>query len=160
MKLDLLSVLVLIWMASATRSSAAVETFMVERTGKPARITAAIDSKGVLHRGAEYGTNPIPWLADRTKSVAAAYPYMERMRHHTGSGVFRVFVDLKTGSVTKVAAIKSTGFKRLDDSAVASLRQWRWKPGTWQQIDMPVTFTIAVPPKRAPAGVERIPKAH
>ena len=141
-------------------SEAAVETFVVDRTGKPARVTAAVDSRGVLHLGAEYGTRPIPWLADRTKSVAAKYPYIERMRHHAGAGVFRIFVDLNTGSVMNVLVMKSTGFKRLDDCAVASLRQWRWKPRTWKQIDMPVTFTIGQPPARVPVGVERIPEAH
>ena len=135
---------------------AAVETFIVNRGSKPARTTAAVDSKGVLHRGADYGSKPVPWLTDRTKSIAAKYPYMERMRHHTGSGVFRIFVDLYTGSVTNVVILKSTGFGRLDGSAVESLRQWRWRPRTWKQIDMPVTFTIAQPPTRVPADVERL----
>ena len=139
-------------------SKAAVETYVVDRGRKSATITAAVDSKGVLHRGAEYGTKPIPWLDDRTRSVAAEYPYMERMRHHTGAGIFRIFVDLNTGSVTNVVVVKSTGFKRLDACSINSLRQWRWKPQTWKQIDMPVVFTIAQPPKRVPAGVEHIPK--
>jgi hypothetical protein len=35
----------------------------------------------------------------------------------------------------------------------AALRQWRWKPGKWKEIDIPVSFTIEEqfePPGRIP----------
>jgi hypothetical protein len=36
----------------------------------------------------------------------------------------------------------SGGFKKLDASAVTALRQWRWKPGTWRQVAMRITFAL------------------
>ena len=150
---------ILILLAPSICLQGAVETYIVDRGRKSADFTA-IDSRGELHRATEYGTKQIPWLADRTKSVPAEYPFLERMRHHAGSATLHLFIDLNTGSVTSVTIKKSTGFKRLDDSAVACLRKWRWKPGTWKEVDMPVVFTIAQPPTRVPAGVEHVPKAQ
>lgn len=157
MKPAVIATAILFWLILAVGSYATVETFLTEGGGKTARNSAAVDSKGVLHRGNEYGNQPLPWLADRTKTVPTKYPYMERAHHHTGSGVFRMGLDLQSGSVTNVVVLKSTGFERLDREAVAALSQWRWKPGKWRQIDLPVTFTIGQPPTVPPKGVERIP---
>jgi TonB family protein len=54
--------------------------------------------------------------------------------------MFRIVLDPKTGLVTRVTVIKTTGFPSLDNSALAALQKWRWKPGRWEEIDMPVSF--------------------
>jgi TonB family protein len=66
-------------------------------------------------------------------------------------------LDVNTGLVTKVDLLKSTGYRNLDDSAAQALRYWRWKPGKWKEIDMPVEFTLqgvpstkALPPGTVP----------
>ena len=104
---------------------------------------SAIDAQGVRHAARDYSGRPVPWRGDITKSVAPEYSYEDRTRHHEGSGLFRLTLDLKTGFVTDVLMIRSTGFKGLDASGVKSLRQWRWRPGTWRQIDIPLTFTMS-----------------
>jgi TonB family protein len=54
--------------------------------------------------------------------------------------MFQLKLDLKTGLVTKVTVINSTGFPALDTSAVTALRQWRWKAGKWKEIEFAVAF--------------------
>jgi TonB family protein len=115
--------------------------------------TSAVDAKGVRHNGNDYPGKHPPWLADLIESVAPNYPSWEQQKHHKGIALCQLTLDLKTGRVTKVTVAKSTGFPRLDGCAVAALRQWRWKPGKWKEIDIPVSFTIEEqfePPGRIP----------
>ena len=59
-------------------------------------------------------------MDDRVKAIAPTYPYRNRQLHHEGKGWFQLTLDLRTGYVSKVAVVKSTGFKALDESAVAA----------------------------------------
>ena len=56
--------------------------------------------------------------------------------------MFRLTLDLKTGTVSKVTVLQSTGAAMLDASAIEAFRRWQWKPGKWKEIDMPITFTM------------------
>jgi TonB family protein len=80
------------------------------------------------------------WIADLIKYHAPEYPTFDLEHHHEGDGLFRITVDSKTGSVPHVTTIKSTGFASLDSSAVRAIREWRWRPGTWKEVDMPIRF--------------------
>ena len=102
-------------------------------------LSSAVDAKGVRYRGTDY-VGPVPWMADAIKKRRPDYPYELRARHVAGSGLFRITLDVTTGSVSKVAMIQSTGVPALDDSAMKTLRQWQWKPGKWKEIDVPITF--------------------
>ena len=148
--------LALIFFSSAIHSRAEVGTYLTEQSEHPARNSAAVDSTGVIHRGIDYGHHPLPWLTDVTKKVPTEYPYVERARHHTGAGIFRITINLDSGAVENVSVVKSIGFRRLDDCAIAALRKWRWTPGKWKQVDLPVTFTIAQPPAGVRTGTEGI----
>jgi TonB family protein len=103
--------------------------------------SAAVDARGVRHRGSNY-PNGGPWMEDAIKSPPPDYPSTERSQGHTGSGLFRLTLDLKTGSITKVTTLQSTGFPTLDSFATEAFRRWRWKPGKWKEIDVPITFTL------------------
>jgi TonB family protein len=104
---------------------------------------SAIDASGVRHSAKSYpGLHP-PWDNDRVKTVAPEYSFWDRMQRHVGSGRFRLHLDLKTGAVTKVDTLQSTGFASLDRSAISAFRQCCWKPGKWKEIDVPVTFVLA-----------------
>lgn len=109
---------------------------------RPASLSAAVDAQGLRHRGNEYA-GLAPWMKDVLKTVAPDYSYNERAHHQTGSGLFRLALDLETGSVTQVSIVKSTGFSALDSSAVGALRRWRWKPRRWKEIDVPITFELS-----------------
>ena len=108
-------------------------------------LSAATDSHGVQHRGGDYGGRRAPWIDDALAKTSPEYPQKEKEQHHTGSGLFRLSVDLKTGLVTKVTVVQSTGYRALDDAAIASFGTWRWRPGQWRQVDMPITFALASP---------------
>jgi len=56
-----------------------------------------------------------------------------------GTGVFVLNVE-KTGVVINAQILKSTGYKILDESAVETLKRWRFQAGTAQQIKIPITF--------------------
>jgi TonB family protein len=116
-----------------------------DQRGDP--LSTAVDAKGVRHRGSDY-VGPVPWMTDAIKKRRPNYPYELRARGFPGrvvaprarSGLFRVTLDVTTGSVSKVAMIQSTGAAALDENAMKALRQWQWKPGKWKEIDVPITF--------------------
>jgi TonB family protein len=122
-----------------------------------ARSYVAIDAHGVLHRSSDYHGKHPPWMDDQVKTMGAEYPYWDRRSHHEGAGLFRLMLDLKTGAASNITVVKSTGFRSLDDSALIALRQWRWKPGKWKQIEMPITFTMAAVPRPLPPGAVLLP---
>ncbi|SRR5713101_3726266 len=83
------------------------------------------------------------WQHDLIKTAPPIYPYTDRARWHQGSGLFRLALDQKTGSVIQVTVEKSTGYKTLDDSAIVALRQWRFRPGKWKAVRVPVNFLMS-----------------
>ncbi len=123
----------------------------------PSNNTAAVDAKGVRHRGEEYRGRLPPWMVDRLRSPSPDYPYGERAQRHAGSGYFRLTLNLKTGSVTRATVLKSTGFSTLDSCAVAALRQWRWKPRKWKEIDTGLTFRLSYSEPQLPRGSVPLP---
>jgi TonB family protein len=116
-----------------------------QQRGDP--LSSAVDTKGVRHRGNDY-VGRVPWMADAIKKQRPDYPYELRARHVAGNGLFRVTLDMTTGSVSKVAMVQSTGVTALDNSAMKALRQWQWKPGKWKEIDVPITFAMSPPSRR------------
>jgi TonB family protein len=127
-------------------------TWAYQKTGG-----TAVDIKGVRHTAREYPGHRGPWdIVDRIKAVAPAYTYEDRARHRQGSGFFAVFIDANTGVPTRVTMIKSTGHPTLDQAAIEALQSWRWKPGRWKEVDIPVTFTMALGAKTPPPGAIRL----
>jgi TonB family protein len=102
--------------------------------------SSAVDTKGGRHQASDYPKGHVPWIQDEVKTVKPDYPYTERAHRIGGFGLYRVTLDLKTGSVTKVTVIQSTGVPVLDDNAKKALRQWLWKPGKWKEINVPIAF--------------------
>jgi TonB family protein len=103
---------------------------------------SAIDANGVKHEAASYPGSRPPWALNQVNAVAPEYPYADRRQRHEGRGIFQLTLDLKSGAVVKIAVSKTTGFVTLDRCAAAALRQWRWSPGKWKEITMPITFTM------------------
>jgi TonB family protein len=131
----------------------------VNSAGSPADLnlfspqTSAMDVKAVRHYGTEY-RGKTPWLTDVVKSVAPYYPIEDRRLHHTGTGWFRLYLDTRTGVVTQIAVLKSTGFSALDNSAITSFRHWLWQPGKWKEVDFKMQGDPYAPP---PPGTVRLP---
>jgi len=57
-----------------------------------------------------------------------------------GSGVFLLKVDIKTGKVTSIKVVKSTGHEVLDHSAIQALQKWRYAPGAVREVRVPIRF--------------------
>jgi len=128
--------------------------------GRQVRGSNAVDAKGVRYYGKNYPGRVPPWLADRTRAIGPEYSFHDRRFRNEGVGFFRLSLDLKTGLVSKVEILRSTGFRTLDNSAVFVLRQWSWKPGKWKEIDMPVSFTMGSGSVvRTPPGAVLLPNA-
>ena len=102
-----------------------------------------MDAAGKRHLGSsEFPGRDAPWIRDRLKFVAPVYSYGDRLTRRQGEGLFRLYIELKTGFVTHVAVVKSTGFWSLDTSAVNALNKWRWRPGRWKEVDVPLRFVM------------------
>ena len=105
-------------------------------------MSAAVDAQGVRHQERDYGRKIAPWNRDLIYAPRPRYPYEVRAKGQGGSGFFRIILDLSSGNVVKVTTIKSTGSPVLDNAAISAFRQWRFKPGKWKEIDLPITFTM------------------
>src|SRR5689334_8885396 len=80
-------------------------------------LSSAVDAKGIRHRGSDY-VGPAPWMTvDVVKKQRPRYPYAIRARQITGHGLFRVTLDMTTGSVTTVTMVQSTRVAALDESS-------------------------------------------
>jgi TonB family protein len=70
------------------------------------------------------------------------YPIEARRQRLTGSGVYILHIDSKTGHVTSVTIQKSTGHKLLDDAVLETCVHWRFKPHLVTDVRFPITFSI------------------
>ena len=77
-----------------------------------------------------------PGYAQRwvTRSSMPEYPLAAQAHHISGSGIFVLRVQIKSGRVKEVIVGRSTGHAVLDSAAVKTLREWRFKPGVLPSI--------------------------
>ena len=81
----------------------------------------------------------VPWAADVLSRVMPDL-HEARWQRTEGLGWFHLVLDLKTGRIRDMGIVKSTGSKVLDESAINSLRYWRWRPGKWKELYVAVDF--------------------
>ena len=99
-----------------------------------------IDAKGVRHQSKE-STGSAPWVRDVTHAerpnprITSPSGYW-----YQGVGIFRLRIDPASGATREVTIVRSTGHVVFDRSALLALKLWRWKPGTWTQVDVPIAF--------------------
>jgi TonB family protein len=99
-----------------------------------------------------------PVLAERVSmedilyKVGPRYPSDYRRARIGGTGRFRMNIDFKTGKVTSVTVVKSTGNDGLDREAIYALRRWRFKPGKAKEVEIPITFSNGSEPLVLPPG--------
>ncbi|RDU98038.1 energy transducer TonB [Trinickia dinghuensis] len=74
--------------------------------------------------------------------VKPDYPELSRRREETGTATVR-FVIGTTGAVETVTLVKSSGFARLDDAAIAALRQSTCQPFVENGSPIRVSYTQA-----------------
>jgi len=81
------------------------------------------------------------WLHNAVYWSLPEYPREARDKGLTGKGVVVVKVDPRTGHVTSAWMLKSTGQEILDNAALRTFRQWRFKPRTVTTLEIPIQFT-------------------
>jgi TonB family protein len=74
-------------------------------------------------------------------SPPVPFPEEAQKSNLTGSGLYELSVD-KSGRTTAVAVVKSSRSKVLDQTAVATFRRWRFKPGVFTRVRVPVSWSV------------------
>ena len=74
-------------------------------------------------------------------SPSAGYPEAAQKAKMTGSGLYELQVN-KAGATTAVAIVKSSGKAVLDQAARSAFLKWRFKPGIFSRVRIPVTWSI------------------
>ena len=120
-------------------------------------LAGAVDARGVRHVASEYHGKIAPWSSDITHWMGPEYSDRDRRLYNQGAGLFRLTLNLKTGAVLNIAVVRSTGTSSLDRSVVVALRQWRWKPRKWKEVDIPINFRMSEGPPRLPPGAILLP---
>jgi len=68
------------------------------------------------------------------------YPYLAKRAHITGSGVCVMLVDRRSGRVARAMMEQSTGNAILDKITTDTFAEWRFKPRTVSQVQVPITY--------------------
>jgi protein TonB len=95
-----------------------------------------VEQKPLVRAEADYLNNPKP-----------SYPRLSKRMGEQGEVRLRVLVAVD-GRVASVQLSRSSGFERLDEAALDSVKQWRFKPATqggepletW--VEVPVKFVL------------------
>ena len=75
--------------------------------------------------------------------AAPGAPYQEEAQKTktTGSGLYEIRID-PAGKATAVAIVKSSGSAVLDKAATTTFKTWRFKPGVFRSVRVPVTWSV------------------
>ena len=76
-----------------------------------------------------------------TASPGAGYPDEAQKKKLTGSGVYELQVN-RSGATAAVAIVKSSGSAVLDRAAKSAFLKWRFKPGVFRSIRVPVSWQV------------------
>jgi protein TonB len=93
------------------------------------------------------GQGPSVAVARSYGNEPPVYPDLARRRGWEGRVVLRVVVDA-TGQATDVGVETSSGYRMLDDAALAAVERWRFEPARLAgipvvaSVDVPVTFRL------------------
>ena len=74
---------------------------------------------------------------------APPYPAMSRRFNEQGLVVLRVFINTD-GQAEHTELYQSSGHRRLDDSALRTVAQWRFVPGTRYGVPQAMWFNVPI----------------
>lgn len=74
-------------------------------------------------------------------SPGPGYPEEAQKVNATGSGHYELRIS-KAGTTTAVIIIKGSGNAVLDKAATRTLKKWRFKPGVFTSIRVPVNWSV------------------
>src|SRR6476646_5851076 len=73
-------------------------------------------------------------------SPGPPYPEAAQKAKMTGSGFYELRIN-KAGTITSVVIVKSSGNDVLDKAATTTFRRWRFKPGIFTSVRIPVSWS-------------------
>lgn len=76
----------------------------------------------------------VPHLENAIYSPLPTYAYEARKMHLSGSGLYLIRVDIKTGKVKRVTVAKTAGHKFLDQQVIYAVERWRFQAGALRPI--------------------------
>jgi TonB family protein len=74
-------------------------------------------------------------------SPGPSYPEEAQKTKITGSGLYELRIN-KAGATTEVVVVKSSGNAVLDQAARSALLKWRFKPGVFSRVRVPVSWSV------------------
>jgi len=77
------------------------------------------------------------------KNPKPHYPALSRRLNEQGMVVVRVLIDTD-GKAEQTEVFKSSGYSRLDDSALKTVTQWRFVPGTRNGVAQTMWFNVPI----------------
>lgn len=127
-----------------------VQKYVEEDAAKTTNIKSEVVKSKPIEEKIEAVTAVSPiYNADYLQNPQPKYTILSRKLREEGTVVLRVFVE-KDGSAKVVEIKTSSGYFRLDDSAVNAVKEWKFVPGkkgddtiaTW--VNIPITFKLGV----------------
>ena len=79
-------------------------------------------------------------IPDRLKRFILYAPAIPRSPNSGTSGVYRLMINSRNGTVDEIGILLSAGGKGIDDAAILTFFQWRFVPGKIKSLDVPVNF--------------------
>lgn len=108
-----------------------------------------------LNKGTVNSIQQSTALADSNADFSAAYlnnpaptyPLLSKQLKEEGSVLLNVLVN-ENGQAEKITLLKSSGFSRLDNAAIAAVKNWRFSPAVKNQklqasfVQIPINFIL------------------
>ena len=112
------------------------------RPDPPTRLVAPAPPTAPAAAPAETEQAVQVWQADYLRNPKPEYPNSSRRLGEHGTVVLRVLVS-PAGDASRVELKGTSGYHRLDDSALAAVRQWKFVPA--RRGEQPVAAWVVVP---------------
>jgi periplasmic protein TonB len=97
-----------------------------------------------IRRQTSGATGPVSMSSAKARALFSPrpeYPYEARRQKKTGSGVCVLNID-PSGNVSDADMAQSTGSPILDNATVSAFRRWRFQPGAFSKVRVPITYTL------------------
>ena len=118
-----------------------VSIFLLTGVLSVSTVFAAEKTTALWADGHSSGISDEQLVANTTAAPGAPYPEEAQKAKTTGSGVYELRID-KAGRISAVTIVKSSGSAVLDKAATTAFKKWRFRPGVFQSVRIPVSWSV------------------